>query len=117
MCILTNVKPGDSSRVSDRQNRVINPVLTSELSNSSAVGRGFPAVLVFFKLLHPAHVEPPVPLSHVQDVQVKDLPLLHHRQLHFGPWEALGVVAIETGLPHVDTGDQEFILQPVRARR
>lgn len=71
---------------------------------------------MLFKLLHPAHVEPPVPLGHVQDQQVKDLPLLHHRQLQLGPREALGVVAVETGLPHVDPGDEEFVLLPVGAR-
>lgn len=97
-------------------NETLNPGLTSELSGGCAVGRGLPSVLVLFKLLHPAHVESPVPLRHVQDEQVKDLPLLHHRQLHFGPREALGVVAIETGLPHVDAGDEELVLWPVRAR-
>lgn len=72
---------------------------------------------MLFKLLHPAHVEPLVPLGHVQDQQVKDPPLLHHRQLQLGPREALGVVAVEAGLPHVDAGDQEFVLRPPRARR
>lgn len=71
---------------------------------------------MLFKLLNPAHVEPLVPLGHIHDEEVKDLPLLHHRQLHFGPREALCVVAVETCLPHVDTSDEEFIPGPVRSR-
>lgn len=94
-----------------------NPALTSELSSSGAVGRGLPAVLVLFKLLHAAHVETPVHLGHVEDEQVKDLPLLHHGQLQLGPRETLCVVAIETGLPHVDAGDEELVLRLVGARR
>lgn len=72
---------------------------------------------MLFKLLHPAQVEAPVPLGHVQDEQVKHLPLLHHRQLHFGPQETLGVVAVKACLPHVDAGDEEFILGSLRPRR
>lgn len=97
-------------------NKTINPALTSELRSGGAVWGGLPAVLVLFKLLHPAHVETPVPLGHIQDQQVKDLPLLHHRQLEFRPWETFCVVAIETGLPHVNAGDEEFILWTVCAR-
>lgn len=70
---------------------------------------------MLFKLLHPAHVKPLVPLGHVQDEQVKDFPLLHHRQLHFRPGETLGVVAIKTSLPHVDAGDEELVFWPVGA--
>lgn len=69
------------------------------------------------ELLHPAHVEPPVALGHVQDHQVKYLPLLHHQQLQLGPRETLGVVAVESGLPHVDAGDEELVLRPVGAHR
>lgn len=97
--------------------KTTDPELTSELGGCSAVRRGLPAVLVLLKLLHPAEVEAPVPLGHIQDEQVKHLSLLHHRQLHFGPRETLGVVAIKAGLPHVDPGDEEFILGPVCARR
>lgn len=97
-------------------NDTLNPALTSELSSGGAVWWGLPAVLLLFELLHPAHVEPPVALGYIQDEQVKDLPLLHHCELHFGPQETLCVVAIETGLPHVNAGDEEFILRPVRAR-
>lgn len=100
----------------DRSNKPLNPALTSELSSGGAVRWGLPAVLLLFKLLHPAHVEPPVLLGHIQDQQVKDLPLLHHCQLHFGPQETLCVVAIETGLPHIDAGDEEFVLWAVCAR-
>lgn len=87
--------------------------LTSELCGRSAVGRGLPAVLVFFKLLHPADVQPPVVHRHVQDEHLEYLSVLHHCQLHLGPRETLGVVAVETGLPHVDPGDEEFVLRPV----
>lgn len=72
---------------------------------------------MLFKLLHPAQVEAPVPLGHVQDEQVKHLPLLHHCQLHFGPQEALCVVAVKTGLPHVDAGDEQLVLGSLRPRR
>lgn len=72
---------------------------------------------MFFKLLHPAQVEAPVPLGHVQDEQVKDLALLHHCQLHLGPQETLGVVAVETGLSHVDPGDEELVLRSLHPRR
>lgn len=94
---------------------MVNIGLTSEFSRGGAVGRGLPAVLVLFKLLNPAHVEPLVPLGHVHDEEVKDLPLLHHRQLHFGPREALGVVAVETCLPHIDASDEEFVPGPIRS--
>ena len=63
------------------------------------------------KLLHPAHVEPPVPFGNVQHQQVEDLALLHHRQLQLGPGEALGVVAVETRLPHVDAGDEDLVFR------
>jgi len=91
--------------------------LTSELSSSGAVGGGLPAVLVLFKLLHPTHVEPTVPFRHIQDQQLKNLPLLYHRQLQLGPWETLCVVAIETSFPHVDTGNEEFVLWSIGVRR
>ena len=71
---------------------------------------------MLFKLLNPTHVEPLVPLAHVHDEELKDLPLLHHCQLHFGPWEALCVVAIETCLPHVDASDEELIPGPPSSR-
>lgn len=71
---------------------------------------------MLFKLLHPAHVEPPVPLGHVQDNQLKDLSLFHYCQLHLWPWETFCVVAIETLLPHIDTGDEEFVFWLIRAR-
>ena len=83
---------------------------TSQLGSGGAVAEGLPALLVLLKLLHPAHVEPPVPLGHVQHQQVEDLALLHHGQLQLGPGEALGVVAVETLLPHVDAGDEDLIL-------
>lgn len=91
-----------------------NAALTSELGGCGAVRRGLPSVLMLFKLLHPAQVEAPVPLGDVQDEQVKHLPLLHHCQLHFGPQETLGVVAVKTGLPHVDTGDEKLVLGSLR---
>lgn len=91
--------------------------LTSELGGSRAVGRGLPPVLVLFKLLHPAHVEAAVALGHAEDEQVEDLALLHHRQLHLGPGEALGVVAVEARLPHVDAGDEQLVLGPIRPGR
>lgn len=68
---------------------------------------------MLLKLLNPAHVEPLVTLGHVHDEEVKDLPLLHHCQLHFGPREALCVIAVETCLPHIDAGNEEFIPGPV----
>lgn len=70
---------------------------------------------MLFKLLNPAHVEPLVPLGHVHDEEVKNLSLLHNRQLHFGPREALCVVAIKTCLPHVDASDEEFVPRRVRS--
>lgn len=93
------------------------PALTSEFGGCSAVRRGLPSVLVLFKLLHPAQVEAPVPLGHVQDEQVKHLPLLHNRQLHFGAQETLCVVAVKAGLPHVDAGDEELVLGLLCPRR
>lgn len=72
---------------------------------------------MFFELLHPAQVQAPVPLGHVQDEQVKDFPLLHHCQLHFGPQEALGVVAVKAGLSHVDPGDEELVLRSLQPGR
>lgn len=98
-------------------NKAVNCALTSEFSGGGVVCRGLPALLVLFKLLNPAHVEPLVLFGHFHDKEVKDLPLLHHRQLYFGPWEALCVVAVETRLPHVDTSNEEFTPGPVRAGR
>lgn len=103
--------------VMERSNlkKAVNCALTSEFSGGGVVCRGLPALLVLFKLLNPAHVEPLVLFGHFHDKEVKDLPLLHHRQLYFGPWEALCVVAVETRLPHVDTSNEEFTSGPVRA--
>ena len=67
------------------------------------------------ELLDPAHVEPAVLLGHVEDHQLEDLALLDHGQTQLGPREALGVVAIETGLAHVDAGDQQLLVLAVGA--
>lgn len=108
------ISPSDEQHTSDT---IRNPVLTSEFSRGRAVGGSLPSLLVLFKLLHPAQVEAAIPLRDVQDEQVEDLPLLHHAQLQLGPREALGVVAVETGLPHIDAGDEELVLRLARTRR
>lgn len=89
--------------------RKVPNIQTSQLGGGSAIAEGLPAFLVLPELLHAAHVESPVPLGHVEDQQVEDLALLHHGQLQLGPREALGVVAVEARLPHVDAGDEHLV--------
>lgn len=92
-------------------------LLTSQFSCSRRVGRSLPAIPLLFEFLNPTDVATSVPLGHVQDHQVEDLALLHHRQLHLRPREALGVISVETGLSHVDPGDEVFVFRLVGARR